>query len=253
MAALIELRKGSFRSPKTGALAWWRAAGRPPIVLVTDPPYTGVKHANSTKKRAFKNGKQAISRPISYGALDAATRNAIAQVAAVAEWSAVYDVARGVGLWADAIDRFGGVFLGAGSVLQTRGAPRLRGDGPGVRELSLILARRKGAAKWAGRKWAEWMETRPVSTKRRPIPGTRSLDTMREIIRDLVASCRNGSPIVVDPCAGTGVTLIAAKAEGLSSIGWERDPKTHAWALDVIRGMGETIDGHGQIFQGVLA
>ena len=58
-----------------------------------------------------------------------------------------------------------------------------------------------------------------------------------DMIDDVVASCPV-QPIVVDPCAGTGVTLSAAKLRGLGVIGWEKDPQTFAYAARVIAGQG---------------
>lgn len=247
--SLIELRPGSFTAKGSGFFAWWEGAGRPAFVLVTDPPHSGVTHATSAKKRTFANGVQAISRPISYGALTEKLRRGIAKVAAVSRWSAIWDRPEGMGDWKRAITAAGGVWIGTGMVLQTRGAPRLRGDGPGCRHLCLALARRKGPAIWDARPWAEYTETRPQASSSRPIPGTRSIETCKAIIRDFRDSC-DVAPVVVDLCAGTGVILQASRTLGLDAIGWERDPKTFAWATDVLVGRGATVPDQVQLFGG---
>lgn len=246
--ALAELRRGSFTSKRNGFAVWWEATGRPPFVLVTDPPYTRVVSTVSSRARKVPRGKVAvIERPIAYGALTNTARQGIAGVAACAEWAAIWDRPEGMGQWKHAIETVAGVWLGTGLVLQTRGAPRMRGDGPGVRHLAIALARRRGKARWRGKSWAEWAETRPAAAGRRPIPGTRSLQVIREILADFAASC-SVRPIVVDLCAGTGVVLVAARELGLDSIGWERDVNTHAWAKDVLDGRGETMPEQPQLW-----
>jgi DNA modification methylase len=46
----------------------------------------------------------------------------------------------------------------------------------------------------------------------------------------IVASSRPGD-LVLDPFAGSGTTLVAAKRLGRNAIGWEKDPKFHAAAV----------------------
>lgn len=244
MSELLELRNASSIGPKNGVLAWWRSAGCPPFILMTDPPYYLVRtykhavHKRSLKLPGLKEGVQGTETAISYGSLTASLRKGIAMIAAEAEWSAIYGMIDDMGNWREALHKAGACYLGSGLVKQAQGAPRIRGDGPGIRHLGLALARRRrGDARWEGRNWGEWIEYRDKGAKKRPIPGTRSMKTIGEIISDMAASCPV-PPIVVDPCAGTGVTLSAAKLRGLGTIGWEKDPKTHAYAARVIAGQG---------------
>lgn len=212
------------------------------VIMVTDPPYTDVESTASTSKRRFSDGSVAISREIKYGVLTKRLRTTIAAATAVVEWSAIWDRPEGAYLWKRAIQKAGGVYLGMGAVLQTRGAPRLRGDGPGIRQLALVIARRKGKARWRGRPWAEWIETRTHGNGKksvdRPIPGTRSIDCARAVIRDLADSCKKCG-LVVDPCAGTGVIPQAARLEGLRALAFERDPETAAYCKRVLEGAGD--------------
>ncbi len=236
MLPSFALINGSCASKKDGLLAVLESKGDG-VIMVTDPPYTDTKYTASASKRVFKSGGQAISRPISYGKLMPAVRKAIARAVTVVEWSAIWDRPEGMYLWKKEIEKAGGVWCGTGIVKQVMGAPRLRGDGPGIRTLGLAIARRRGRCKWEGRPWAEYAEKRMPT--QRPITGTRSIDVAREVISDLWKSCANGCGLVVDPCAGTGMILQAARLEGLESIGWEIDPGTHAYAQQLLEGKGE--------------
>ncbi len=240
--SLTELHHGSCLA-KNGFFSWWEADGRPPIVIMTDPPYLGVGITATTKKIG---GKRTGPRPVSYGALSPALIRGISNMVAVSEYAIVYGTFESSGVWREAIRRAGAVYCGLGLIKQTICAPRLVGDAPSVRHLAAIMGRKKGRAKWQGRTWAEWSETRPRSATARPIQGTRGLEVLVEMIRDMQATAehRTGrSPIVVDPCAGTGTTLIAARVCGLDSIGWEKDAKTYAYARRVIDGQGFDVPG----------
>lgn len=242
---ISELVHGSFLSAKTGALAWWKANGRPPMILMCDPPYAKVKSYVRGRVRASRE----TSRAISYGGLTPAVRKGIAEIAAVAEWSMIYGMPDDMGNWRTSIEKMGGAWCGVGLVLQTRGAPRMAGDAPGVRHLALAIARRRRrGARWRGRVWAEYTETRPQSAKRRPIAGTREVTCLQTMIADMRASIdRDTPPVVVDPCAGTGTTLMAARTLGLPSIGWERDEKTYLYARRVIDGLGFAVEGQSDL------
>lgn len=256
MSDLLELRNASSVGPKNGVLAWWRDAGCPPFVMVTDPPYHLVKSYSHAAVRRGVRAVHATSTEISYGALTPSLRKGIAEIATQAEWSAIYCMIDDLGNWREALHKADACWLGCGLVKQAQGAPRIRGDGPGIRHLGLALARRRRKdALWEGRSWGEWLEYRDKGAKKRPIPGTRSMKTIGEMIDDMVASCPV-PPIVVDPCAGTGVTLAAAKLRGLGAIGWEKDPKTYAYAARVIAAQGhedpQQSDLHLELEQGTL-
>ncbi len=239
---LSELIKGNFLNKKTGALAWWKGNGRPPIVVMTDPPYALVGSSMSTKR----SGRD-LGQPVSYGMLTPAVRRGLSELVSHAEWSMIYGMLGDMGNWRTSIEKAGGCWCGVGIVRQNRGAPRIRGDAPGVRHLGLAIARRRRAgAKWCGRPWAEYAETRPASVKHRPIPGTREILVLQEMIRDMAVSC-NREPVVVDPCAGTAVTLMAARVLGLHAIGWERDPETWQYAIRVLQGRGYDVEGQGDL------
>ncbi len=256
MSFLI-LREASSIGPKHGFLAWWRENGCPAFIMITDPPYHLVSsYTHAARRSGLKTGQACKVRPvhatsteISYGSLTPNLRKGIAMIAAEAEWSAIYGMIDDLGNWRRALDLADACWLGCGLVKQAQGAPRIRGDGPGIRHLGLALSRRRRAgARWNGRSWGEWVEYRDKGAKKRPIPGTRSMKTIGEMIDDMVASC-DEPPIVVDPCAGTGVTLMAAKLRGLAAIGWEKDPKTHAYAARVIAAQGH--DDPNQVDMGL--
>ena len=153
MSELLELRNASSVGPRNGVLAWWNSAGCPPFIMVTDPPYYLVRtYKHAVHRRSSK--VPSTETEISYGSLTLNLRKGIALIAAQAEWSAIYGMIDDLGNWRKALHRADACWLGCGLVKQAQGAPRIRGDGPGIRHLGLALARKRGQGKWEGRSWA---------------------------------------------------------------------------------------------------
>jgi site-specific DNA-methyltransferase (adenine-specific) len=51
------------------------------------------------------------------------------------------------------------------------------------------------------------------------------------VIEPLIRASSRVGDVVLDPFAGSGTTLVAAKRLGRRAIGWERNPKYHAIAV----------------------
>jgi site-specific DNA-methyltransferase (adenine-specific) len=51
------------------------------------------------------------------------------------------------------------------------------------------------------------------------------------VVAPLIAASSREGHMVLDPYAGSGTTLVAAKQLGRRAVGWERDPKYHAAAV----------------------
>lgn len=103
--------------------------------------------------------------------------------------------------------------------------PRFTGDGPASCTEWLVVARRRGIADGA-RPGSYCVGRVEGATNGSLMPGHKPLAGMRALVRDY---SRPGD-VVVDPFAGTGTTLVAAKVEGRQSCGAEVDPATFAIA-----------------------
>lgn len=179
--------------------------------LITDPPYSDRTHRGSDDIAGRAR--------ITYGS-----------------WTH-YDVRSFVKPWAprarswfcamtshDLIEEWEWDYEGAGRygfapvpILQHR--PRLTGDGPGSCAIYLMVSRPKERRFMQWGSLPGWYEA-PMA--RTGVTGSKPLGLMRAIVRDYTQP----GNLVVDPCAGSGTTLIAAAMEGRRAIGAEVDYNT---------------------------
>jgi len=108
---------------------------------------------------------------------------------------------------------------------------RLAGDGPSAWTVWIIVARPrcKPWSKWGTLNGAYVLP--PGMGEARgdgSFPGTKPLWLMQSLVRDY---SRPGD-LVVDPCAGTGTTLLAAAIENRRALGAERDEETYQAARE---------------------
>ena len=120
MSDLLELRNASSIGPKNGVVAWWREAGCPPFIMITDPPYFRVR----SFVRGRTEGSKETTREIRYGSLSANLRKGIAVMASEAEWSAIYGLVDDMGAWRKSIESCGGCWLPAPKPTRCCGAAR---------------------------------------------------------------------------------------------------------------------------------
>ena len=113
-------------------------------------------------------------------------------------------------------------FAPLGWVKSDGGTPRFQGDGPGCGIEWITVARRRGHV-YPGSLPPYYMHPQMQGNAHGKIlKGQKPLGLMRAIVRDY---SEPGSTIV-DFCAGSGTTLLAAAVEGRRAIGSEIDPKT---------------------------
>jgi len=103
---------------------------------------------------------------------------------------------------------------------------RLMGDGPSSWSVFMVVARTRKAARWGTLPGAY-----VVNRERVAMRGAKPLALMREIVQDY---SRQGMT-VVDPCAGSGTTLVAAHALGRSVWGCEPSPERCGTANERLR------------------
>ena len=121
-------------------------------------------------------------------------------------------------------------------------APRMSGDGPASAAEHLTAACKTTDAELA----AEWITVARTRSKagmlgstpgfyvhgtastrgsngQKGFPGQKPLALMRALIRDYTKP----GDLIIDPFAGSGTTLLAARAEGRNCVGAEIDPETY--------------------------
>jgi len=116
-------------------------------------------------------------------------------------------------------------------ILQHRA--RLAGDGPGSCAVYLMVCRPRSADFMGWGSLPGWYTSAPA---RDGYLGGKPLDLMRAIVRDY----SRAGQLVVDPCAGSGTTLLAALDSGRLAVG--SDVSADAVKIATERIAGEKID-----------
>lgn len=108
-------------------------------------------------------------------------------------------------------------------------APRMCADGPASQCEYIAVSRPRSSTFvgfWPGIPGWYAMQTVRHGHDHCGVRGAKSIETMRAIIRDYTKP----GDLIIDPFAGSGTTLIAARQEGRDCIGAEIDPETYAKA-----------------------
>lgn len=228
---------------------------------IADPPYEDEVHtkgrrllAGSFAERAAP-GDKTITRPISYPPITADERRLAAQhIARVTRrWILIFCQVEGAHLWRAALEDAGAEYVRTGSWHKTDAQPQLSGDRPGQGWEAIVIAHSARAAggsaaalpllqgldrQHAGRmRWnggghcAKWSgssrDTGGDLTRRKWIDGQKP----RWLIDDLIAKFTDTGDLILDPCAGSGTTVISAVKAGRRALAWERVAEHHQMAL----------------------
>ena len=105
-------------------------------------------------------------------------------------------------------------------LVETGSRVRLSGDGPSSWTCWIVVARPKTRE---FQRWGTLPGAYVDTAERKDVVGGKPLRLMRAIVRDY---SRPGD-LIVDPCAGAGTTLLAARLEGRRGVGAEMVPEHH--------------------------
>lgn len=193
--------------------------------VITDPPYEAEAHTNG--RRAF-GGKTSADfpkgiaepRPLDFPAITEDERVAAGRLmAAIAcKWLLVFCQVEAAMLWREALKpaRYARTQIWR----KTDGAPQFTGDRPGMGYESIVTC-------WAGTGRMSWngggkhgiYEHATVKS------GGHQTQKPEQLMVELVSLFTNPGDIVLDPFAGTGTTMVAAKRIGRKSIGIEKQER----------------------------
>jgi DNA modification methylase len=217
--------------------------------ILTDPPYSERVHKGvGSERRADRPGEK-WRDPLAFGHLTARTRIALArEFARVARrWIVVFCDEESVFLWKTALERAGAEWCVKGTWIKEGAMPRMDGSRPAYGTEAICIAhapREKGRTRWnGGGRVATY--SAPIQEQGREHPTQKPLALMEALVADFT----DPGDLVVDPFAGAGSTLVAAKRLGRRGFGWERDPRWHAIAEKRIAGAREQL----RFFEGVGA
>lgn len=191
--------------------------------LITDPPYS------QRTEDGFRTNADINSRGLGYDPLDEAYCRAFVDswVPRVRHWFVIFGDDISIAWWRLALTSADLQTFAPLVWVKEGAAPRFTGDGPASAVEWLMVARTRG--KWAtSPPWGSLPGWYAGGTVRHGhgyagVSGTKPSDLMRALVRDY---SRPGWTIA-DPHAGSGTTLVAARAEGRHCIGSEKDPKTY--------------------------
>lgn len=177
--------------------------------LITDPPFS-----QSTHTGARTAGGKDYAINYKYLSSDDVTELAESWSPRVQGWCVIHTDTILAPLFRVAFGARGRLGFAPVPVLQPM--PRFCGDGPGPSGHYLAVARPRGAP-WS--KWGSLPGWYSSTRAREKVKGAKPLDLMHRIIGDY---SRPGD-LIVDPCAGSGTTLIAARMIGRKALGSEAD------------------------------
>ncbi|HDL49741.1 MAG TPA: site-specific DNA-methyltransferase [Actinobacteria bacterium] len=191
--------------------------------VICDPPYgakTHEGHNASTTGHTGLNGDGANRAALDYDAWGPGdvTRFVDAWTPRCRGWMVGMTSHDLIPHWISAYESAGRYAFAPVILIQHR--PRLGGDGPGSCAIYVMVSRPGTAEYAAGGSLPGWYKGAPV--RGAGVIGAKPERFVRALVRDYT---RPGD-LIVDPFAGSGTTLIAARSEGRSCIGAEMDPET---------------------------
>lgn len=201
--------------------------------VITDPPYSEHVHSNirstrieSANDRGGRHGAD-VRRNIDLGFahLDADLRQFCAEQFArlAARWVLVFSDVESDWLWRRDLTAVGLDYVRTGAWVKLNATPMFSGDRPAPGFESVTICHPKGRKRWnGGGRHALW--TYPIVLDRGR-NGARLHTTQKPLplMRELVRLFTDPGETVLDPFAGSGTTLVAARLEGRRAVGIERD------------------------------
>jgi site-specific DNA-methyltransferase (adenine-specific) len=193
--------------------------------LIVDAPYSAKTHAGHDEGMRNDASRSTMTRPTkaSVNAIDYASWTPDDVRAFVSLWAPQIDgwmvsITDHVldSVWQEAMEEAGRYAFAPLPLVETGSRVRLSGDGPscGATQVVVSRPRTREAMTWGALPGAY---VGPREAK--PVMGGKPLWAMRALVRDY---SRPGD-LIVDPCAGGGTTLLAAKLEGRRFVGSDID------------------------------
>jgi site-specific DNA-methyltransferase (adenine-specific) len=203
--------------------------------VITDPPYSEHVHGaarssrmQSANDRGGKFGAD-VRRNIDLGFthLTPAVREFCAeQFARIAfRWVLVFSDTESSHLWRDDLESAGLDYVRTGAWVKLGSTPQFSGDRPATGFEAITIAHPTGRKRWnGGGKHALW--THPIVLDRGR-NGARLHTTQKplSLMGELVGLFTDEGETILDPFAGSGTTLVAAKQAGREAIGVELEER----------------------------
>lgn len=202
--------------------------------VITDPPYSEHVHGVARRSniehrdRGAKYGAD-TRRVVDFGFthLTPDLRGFVAeQFARIARrWVLVFSDTESAHLWRDDLTEHGLDYVRTGAWVKIGSTPQFSGDRPATGHESVTIAHATGRKRWnGGGQHAVW--THPIVLDRGgKTPRLHTTQKPLGLMAQLVGLFTDPGETVLDPFAGSGTTLVAARQAGRKSIGVEQDER----------------------------
>jgi len=194
--------------------------------VITDPPYEAEAHTNA--RRSTNSEHKVIPLVIEFAAITEEMREYLSMESArlASGWVLVFCQSEAIGLWRAALERAGCQWRRGQAWVKPDSAPQFTGDRPGIGFEAIATAwAGDGKSKWNGGGkrgvYEHCVNNFGRLTNGRPHPTMKPEPLMVE----LVTLFTNAGETILDPFAGSGTTLAAAKRLGRKAIGIELDER----------------------------
>lgn len=212
--------------------------------LITDPPYSRdvymrmtALHAHAETGALGRMGIRPTGTPFSplraegtamarmaagdIGSVNDLLPSVAAAAALTRRWVLVFSDVEYIHEWRAALEGVGLRYVRTGAWVKTDPMPQMSGDRPAVGFEPCTICHAKGKMRWnGGGKAASWTYG-TVKTNRPAHPCPKPEPLMLELVQQFT----DAGETILDPFAGSGTTLFAAKRIGRKAIGIEIDEK----------------------------
>ena len=202
--------------------------------VITDPPYSEHVHGSARRRnithrdRGARYGADTRRKvDLGFGHLTPELRDAVASEFArlATRWVLTFSDTESSHLWRESLEESGLDYVRTGAWIKVGSTPQFSGDRPATGFESITICHPPGRKRWnGGGKHAVWSvpivldrggNGARLHTTQKPI---QLMDSLVDLFTDL-------GETVLDPFAGSGTTLVAAKAGGRKAIGVELDER----------------------------
>lgn len=195
--------------------------------VITDPPYDIRTHGNARTSSGRGRAQRVTEIPIDFAPLDV-ERFVPLMLGAAQRWIVAFCALEMLGRYQLVA---GEAWVRGGFWRRPDGAPQFTGDRPGQPGEGLAIMHRAGPRKrWNGHGGPAFWENGIERVDR-----VHPTQKPEALLQTLIAAFTDPGEVVLDPFAGAGTTLVAAKRLGRKAIGVETDPAHVAHAIRRLR------------------
>lgn len=218
--------------------------------VITDPPYSEHTHAKQWIGAALTStGAPRVStahKELGFASItDEIAHEMAGRFAGVARrWVLVFTDLEGIALWRECVMRAGLDYVRTCVWDKVDGAPQFTGDRPAAGAEAIVCAHPTGKKRWNGGGTRSVFRYE-VNGERgaKPHPSTKPQPLMRRLVQLFT----DDGETILDPFAGSGSTLLAARALKRRAVGVELDERFAEIAAERLR----AFDAQGDLFLGV--